>query len=168
MFRLCIFVAALLIAAPAFAQPTFAASGMVVVVPNRDIARGETIGESDLAFGTIPANTVFTGLVTAVDQLKGMEARRMLRANEVVRTDDVRHPIVIQKGAVVTMIFEAPGVSLTASGRAMNEGGVGDTITVQNPASFRMISGVVTGPGTVKTTMAATPAAATTHVALAH
>jgi flagella basal body P-ring formation protein FlgA len=161
MFRLCILVAALLIAAPAFAG-----TGMVVVVPNRDIARGETIGESDLAYGTIPANTVFTGIVTAVDQLKGMEARRMLRANEVVRTDDVRHPVVIQKGAVVTMTFEAPGVSLTASGRAMNEGGVGDTITVQNPASFRMISGVITGPGAVKTTIAATPAA--THLALAH
>jgi flagellar basal body P-ring formation protein FlgA len=112
---------------------------------------------------------VFAGIVTSVDQLKGMEARRMLRANEVVRTDDLRHPIVIQKGAIVTMTFEVPGVSLTASGRAMNEGGVGDTITVQNPASFRMISGVVTGPGSVKTTMAATPAAAsTTHLALAH
>ena len=168
--RLCLFAAALLIAAPAFAAPTSSANGMVVVVPNRDIARGETISESDLQYGTIPANTVFTGLVTAVDQLKGMEARRMLRANEVVRTDDVRHPIVIQKGSVVTMTFEAPGVTLTASGRAMSEGGVGDTITVQNPASFRMISGVVTGPGTIKTTIAATPAAPApnTHIALAH
>ena len=164
MVRLFIFLAALLIAAPAFAQ-----NGMVVVVPNRDIARGETIGESDLAYGTIAANTVFTGIVTSVDQLKGMEARRMLRANEVVRTDDVRHPVVIQKGAIVTMTFEVPGVSLTASGRAMNEGGVGDTITVQNPASFRMISGIVTGPGSVKTTISATPAtASTTHLALAH
>jgi flagella basal body P-ring formation protein FlgA len=166
MLRLCIFVAALLIAAPAFA-----ATGMIVVVPNRDIARGETIGESDLSYGTIPANTVFTGIVTAIDQLKGMEARRMLRANEVVRTDDVRHPIVVQKGAIVTMTFEAPGVALTASGRAMSEGGVGDTITVQNPASFRMISGIVTGPGAVKTTIAAPPAASAapnTHIALAH
>jgi len=171
MVRLCIFVAALLIAAPAFAAPNSAANGMVVVVPNRDIGRGETIGESDLAYGTIPASTVFTGIATSVDQLKGMEARRMLRANEVVRTDDVRHPIVVQKGAIVTMTFEAPGVTLTASGRAMGEGGVGDTITVQNPASFRMISGVVTGPGSVKSTMAATPAASTPRnnsLALAH
>ena len=30
-------------------------------------------------------------------------------------------------------------------GRAMSEGGVGDTVMVQNPASFRMINGVVTG-----------------------
>ncbi|MEI9996371.1 MAG: flagellar basal body P-ring formation chaperone FlgA [Rhizomicrobium sp.] len=161
VLRLMIFISALLIAYPAFAD-----SAMRVVVPNRDIARGEIIGESDLAYGTIPSNTVFSGIVTAAGQLSGMEARRMLRANQVVRTDDVRHPLVIAKGEMVTMTFEAPGVTLTASGRAMNEGGVGDTVTVQNPASFRLVSAVVTGPGAVR---AATSAlAVSTRTASAH
>ncbi|MEI9990219.1 MAG: flagellar basal body P-ring formation chaperone FlgA [Rhizomicrobium sp.] len=145
MLRLALFVSALLIALPAFADP-----GMRVVVPNRDIARGETISESDLVYGTIPSTNVFSGVVTSMDTLKGMEARRMLRAREIVRSDDVRHPVVIAKGATVTMTFLAPGVTLTASGRAMNDGGVGDTITVQNPASFRQISCIVTGPGAVR------------------
>jgi flagella basal body P-ring formation protein FlgA len=142
-FRLAIFAAALLMAYPAFAD-------MRVVVPNRDIARGEVIADSDLVYGTIPANTVFSGIATSVEALKGMEARRMLRAGEIVRVDDVRHPVVVAKGSIVTMTFEAPGVTLTASGRAMGEGGVGDTITVQNPASFRQISCIVTGPGAVR------------------
>ena len=34
-------------------------------------------------------------------------------------------------------------------GRAMSEGGIGDTVTVQNPASFRMITAIVTAAGTV-------------------
>ena len=164
MLRLCLFVAALLIAAPAFADPGV----LRVVVPARDIARGETIGEADLQYGTIPANTVFTGNVTQVDQLKGMEARRMLRANEIVRTDDVRHPVVVGKGTIVTMTFEAPGVTLTATGRAMSEGGVGDTVTVQNPASFRQISCTVTGPGAVRASEAAMTAGLPTHLAAAH
>jgi len=145
MLRVALFVTALLIALPAFAD-----TGMRVVVPNRDIARGETISESDLVYGTIPATNVFSGVATSMDALRGMEARRMLRAGEIVRNDDVRHPVVVAKGTVVTMTFEAPGVTLTASGRAMNEGGVGDTITVQNPASFRQISCIVTGPGAVR------------------
>ena len=37
-------------------------------------------------------------------------------------------------------------------GRAMSEGGVGDTVTVQNPASYRMVSGIVVAPGTVRAT----------------
>ena len=161
--RIVIFAAALLMAYPAFAE-----TGMRVVVPNRDIARGETISESDLVYGTIPANTVFTGILTSVDALKGMEARRMLRANQVVRGDDIRHPIVVTKGSVVTMTFTAPGVTLTASGRAMGEGGVGDTITVQNPASFRQISAIVTGPGAVRAASSGVTIAAPTTVAFAH
>jgi flagellar basal body P-ring formation protein FlgA len=143
--RLFIFAAALLMAYPAFAE-----TAIRVVVPNRDIARGETIGAADLVYGTIPAGNVFSGIETSMSGLEGMEARRMLRAGEIVRVDDVRHPIVVAKGSIVTMSFEAPGVSLTASGRAMGEGGVGDTITVQNPVSFRQVSAVVTGPGAVR------------------
>jgi len=50
------------------------------------------------------------------------------------------------------MQFVVPGVELTAMGRAMSEGGVGDTVTIQNPVSYRMISGVVIAPGTVRAT----------------
>ena len=76
----------------------------------------------------------------------------MLSAGQPFRGDDVRHPIVVTKGQTVTMQFDAPGVELTAMGRAMSEGGVGDTVTVQNPASFRMITAVVIGAGTVRAT----------------
>ena len=48
------------------------------------------------------------------------------------------------------MIFEAPGITLTAAGRAMSEGGLGETVTVQNPVSFRQVSAIVTGPGQVR------------------
>jgi flagella basal body P-ring formation protein FlgA len=162
ILRFCLFVTALLMAYPAFA-----ADGMHVIVPSRDIARGEVIGDGDLVGGTIPADTVFSGIVTSVDQIKGMEARRMLRAHEVVRADDLRHPVLVQKGSIVTMTFEAPGILLTASGRAMSEGGIGDTVTIQNPASFRQIQGVVSGPGAVRAS-GTTLSVLSTHLASAH
>ena len=87
-----------------------------------------------------------------MDEVKGMQARRVLRAGQPFRGEDVRRPIVVTKGQTVTMQFAAPGVELTAMGRAMSEGGVGDTVTVQNPASYRMISAIVIAPGTVRAT----------------
>ena len=60
--------------------------------------------------------------------------------------------MVVTKGQTVTMQFAAPGVELTAMGRAMSEGGVGDTVTVQNPVSYRMVSAIVVAPGTVSAT----------------
>ena len=105
------------------------------------------------------------GIVTSVTRSKGMEARP--RAPTGRRADDLRHPVLVQKGSIVTMTFEAPGVMLTATGRAMTEGGVGDTVTIQNPASFRQIQGLVTGPSPARatgTTLTVSP----THVASAH
>jgi flagella basal body P-ring formation protein FlgA len=163
MLRIFIFASALLMAYPAFAD-----TGMRVVVPNHDIARGATIVQSDLVYGTIPASNVFSGVVTSMDELAGMEARRMLHAGEIVRVDDVRHPILVTKGSIVTMTFEAPGVVLTASGRAMSEGGMGDTVTIQNPASFRQITATVSGSGAVRAAGGAATSSTGAHLAAAN
>jgi flagella basal body P-ring formation protein FlgA len=144
MTRLVFFALALLLCWPAFGG-----TGIRVVVPTHDIARGDTIVPSDLAYVTT-ANDVMSGTVTSVDDLVGMQSRRVLRAGETVRMEDVRRPILVTKGSTVTMTFEAPGIVLTATGRAMSEGGAGETVTVQNPSSYRQISAVVTGPGQVR------------------
>ena len=142
MTRICLFALALLLSWPAF-------GGVRVVVPARDIARGSVIAESDLTYGTA-ASDVSGGIATNVAEITGLEARRTLRAGETLRLQDFRHPVLVVKGSTVTMVFEAPGIVLAATGRAMSEGGMGETVTIQNPASFRQISGVVTGPGQVR------------------
>ena len=123
-----------------------------IVVPAHDIARGDVIAESDLTYTTVDGTALMSGVPTKMDEVKGMQTRRMLSAGQPFRSDDVRKPIVITKGQTVTMQFTVPGVELTAMGRAMSEGGIGDTVTIQNPASYRMISGVVIAPGTVRAT----------------
>ena len=133
------------------ANQAFAAT-VRIVVPAHDINRGDTISESDLTYATVDGAALISGVPTKMDEVKGMQARRVLSAGQAFRSDDVRRPIVITKGQTVTMEFEAPGVQLTAMGRAMSEGGVGDTVTIQNPASYRMISGVVIAPGVVRAT----------------
>jgi len=121
-----------------------------VVVPARDIPRGEVIGETDLTYATVDGNSLMAGVPTKIEEVAGMQARRVLSAGQTFRGDDVRRPIVITKGQTVTMQFSAPGVELVAMGRAMSEGGIGDTVTIQNPASFRMIAATVTAPGVVR------------------
>jgi flagellar basal body P-ring formation protein FlgA len=152
-FRLTLMLAIL----SALAGPALADGGVRIVVPARDIPRGEIITDSDLTYATVAGNALMAGTVTNFAAVKNMEARRMLHARQPLRGDDVRRPVVVTKGQTVTMLFRAPGVELTAMGRSMGEGGVGDTVTVQNPSSYRMITGLITGPGTVIATGAATP-----------
>ena len=141
---------------PALAAATQDA-GVRVVVPAHDIPRGQAISESDLTYATIAGSALMAGVVTNFAAAKDMEARRLLHTGEAFRSDDMRRPIVVTKGQAVTMLFNAPGVELTATGRAMSEGGVGDTVAVQNPASFRTINGVISAPGTVVATGPASP-----------
>jgi flagella basal body P-ring formation protein FlgA len=126
------------------------ASTVRVVVPAHDIARGDTIVETDLTFATMDGADLMSGVPTKMEEVKGMQARRTLSAGRPFRGDDVRRPIVVTKGQTVTMEFSVPGVELSAMGRAMSEGGIGDSVTVQNPVSYRMVSATVTAPGTVR------------------
>jgi flagella basal body P-ring formation protein FlgA len=73
-----------------------------------------------------------------------------LRAGEFLRVSDLKRPTLVAKGSTVTMVFEAPGITLTATGRALAEGGEGDPIPVLNPTSFRQVVAVVTAAGTVR------------------
>ncbi len=144
MLRFLLLACALLLASPAFAE-----TGVRIVVPTHDIARGTVITSSDLTYQTVGDN-IMSGTAASFSDLVGLETRRVLHMGESVRLDDVRHPIVVAKGSTVTMTFEVPGITLTTVGRAMSEGGIGDIVTVQNSTSFRQVSTVVIGAGQVR------------------
>jgi flagella basal body P-ring formation protein FlgA len=147
-----IFAAFALMPALLLAAGSAFAGTLRIVVPTHDIARGDVISENDLTYTTVDGAALMSGVPTRMDEIKGMQTRRMLSAGQPFRSDDLRKPIIVAKGETVTMQFILPGVELTAMGRAMSEGGIGDTVTIQNPASYRMISGVVTAPGNVRAT----------------
>ena len=127
--------------------PAFA--GVRVLVPAHDIARGQVVSEADFTYTSV-ASTPMNGIITSVADVAGMETRRTLRAGETLRSEDLRRPVIITKGSMVTMVFEAPGIVLTGTGRALSGGGLGETITIQNPSSYRQITAVVIGPGQVR------------------
>ncbi|HUO93317.1 MAG TPA: flagellar basal body P-ring formation chaperone FlgA [Rhizomicrobium sp.] len=138
----------------AFAAGTALADGAVnaprIAVPAHDIERGETITDADVVMQATTPDRLRPGVVVDTAALIGHEARRMLRAGEPVREQDVRMPILVVKGSTVTMTFAEPGIVLTATGRAMSDAGLGESVMVQNPASFRQVSCIVTGAGQVR------------------
>jgi len=133
----------------AFAQ-TASEAQLDVAVTNRDIARGEILRDSDLAYKAVPVIRANASIIRSIADVSGQEARRALRAGDMIRFSDVKRPTLVAKGATVTMLFEAPGMVLTSVGRAMTEGGMHDTITVQNPISFRQVQANIISPGTVR------------------
>jgi len=159
LLRASLFASLPFLAGAALAADTASLNGPRVAVPAHDIERGETITDADLVMQTIAADRMRPGVVMAETDLVGRQARRLLRTGEPVRGDDVHMPVLVVKGTTVTMTFAEPGIILTATGRAMSDAGLGESVVVQNPISFRQVACIVTGAGAVR---AADAPAATT------
>jgi len=56
----------------------------------------------------------------------------------------------VRRGESVTLIYEAPGMSLTMRARALEDGAVGQSVRLVNTSSNRTIDAVVTGPGAAR------------------
>jgi flagella basal body P-ring formation protein FlgA len=61
--------------------------------------------------------------------------------------DPSRGPVVVHRLEMVEVTWSAGGVSLTMSGIAQKDAAAGETVSIQNPSSKKMIDAVITGPG---------------------
>lgn len=121
-----------------------------VPVLTRDMQPGEVVRQNDIDWVRLPSNRVGQNVVTSLEHLVGMSPRRPARAGEPMRIADMQPPIVVGKGAQVDMTFVSGALTLTARGRALESGAVGDIVSVLNIRSNRTVQGVVEGPNMVR------------------
>ena len=126
----------------------------VVAVPvlTQAIVPGSVISESDIDWLDYPADRVNNSMITDATQLIGMTPKRSIRASFPVRTGDVQRPVLTPKGSAVTVIYDTRGISLSISGRAMEDGARGQLIRIQNLRSNRIVEAEVIAPGKVRIT----------------
>lgn len=121
-----------------------------VPVLTRDMQPGDVVRQQDIDWVRLPANRVSQNMISSLDHLLGMSPRHPARAGEPMRLADMRPPLVIEKGAQVDVTFVSGSLTLTARGRALESGAVGDTVRVLNVHSNRTVQGVVEGPNMVR------------------
>ena len=111
---------------------------------------GTTIVANDLDWVQIPEERVTADVITEATQLVGRELRRDISEGQIIRSHDVVPPRLVQRGSLVVMKIETPFITITAQGKAQEDGADGDTVRITNTQSNRVVEGVVTGPGTVE------------------
>jgi flagella basal body P-ring formation protein FlgA len=124
-------------------------SVQTVPVLMRPVSPGETIRSEDIGWKQVRAETVQYGDIIAAEQLIGRTPRRPLHPDAQLRQVDVEFPLVVKRNDMVLITLEQPGLYLTASGKALEEGSVGSLIRVTNLQSNRTIDAEVTGSGRV-------------------
>jgi flagella basal body P-ring formation protein FlgA len=123
------------------------------VTVDHPIERGAVLKVSDLI---VQRRAKSEGsAITDIRAATGLAARHELRPGQPLRDADLMKPAIVQRNDTVTIVYEAPGFTLTLRGQAQDAGALGDTISVLNVESKRVVRGVVSGPGRV--TVNATP-----------
>ena len=120
-----------------------------VLVMAHSVERGALLKDSDIGVERKPRAEVSRDAITDRDQVVGLAARDSLPSGRPLRPSDLTRPELVQRNDIVTLTYDMPGLSLTVRGKATEGGAQGDTITVLNEQSKRMLQGVVIGPGRV-------------------
>ena len=126
-----------------------AAETFETAVLTRQVARGEVLRAKDIVIERRPKRDLAADNVAELAAAVGMAARQALRGGQILRRADLMKPELVQRNEPVTLVFQAPGISLTVRGTALEPGTEGDVINVVNTQSKRQIQGVVSGPGQV-------------------
>ncbi|WP_170336753.1 flagellar basal body P-ring formation chaperone FlgA [Ruegeria arenilitoris] len=117
-----------------------------IVVSVRTIRAKEVILASDLEIKSIAVE----GAVADPGILVGKEARVALYPGRPIRAADVGPPAIVDRNDLVTLVFGRATLSITAEGRALGRGAVGERIRVMNLSSRTTITGRIRPDGQIE------------------
>jgi flagella basal body P-ring formation protein FlgA len=122
----------------------------VLPVPKITIYPGDVISSG--ALGTKRFNPAAAQLPVfqTPNGLVGKVARRTLLPGRPIPLNAVRDASVVQVGKQVRLVFESGGLTITGIGIALQNGGVGDVLSLRNTDSGVTIRGTVQADGSVK------------------
>ncbi|MGY9048819.1 hypothetical protein P775_15425 [Puniceibacterium antarcticum] len=122
---------------------------------------GTAQADTVVAARTIRAQEILTADALSVQQgtldagfsdpmeVIGQEARVSLYAGRPVLRAHIGPPALIERNQVIALIFQQGGLRITAEGRALDRGGVGEQIRVMNMASRTTLFGLIQPDGSV-------------------
>ena len=120
---------------------------VAAVAVDRPVEHGEILKASDLTVVRRPKSE--TGVIADANAVIGLAARHPLRPEQPLRASDLTKPEIVARNETVTIVYQAPGITLTLRGQAQEAGALGDTIGVLNMQSKRVVQGVITAPGRI-------------------
>ncbi len=120
-----------------------------VPVLNRRMRRNETISRDDVDLRQMRQNGVDRNAILDADRIVGQTPRRLLRAGTPLRPGDLRRPIVVAKGSLVTLVMRTKNMILTVKGRAAHDAAMGEAVRVVNTRSKTAVEGIVEAPNRV-------------------
>lgn len=115
------------------------------VVATRTIRAQSMLTAQDVTLVAEEIPGAMNDLISAI----GQEARVAIYAGRPIKSEDVGPTAIIERNQMISLAYTAGGLAIMTEGRALNRGGVGDTIAVMNLASRSTVMGQIGPDGIV-------------------
>lgn len=119
------------------------------LVPRERVPAGHILTAQDLREVLVAQTSIPAASLRKAEDLLGKETRRILLKDRPVPSGSVSEPRVVKRGDEVTISLKKGGLSLTATGKALQDGAVGETIRIINLGSHKPLTATIAGQGHV-------------------
>jgi flagella basal body P-ring formation protein FlgA len=120
-----------------------------VVCTSRDLKRGEIIKTDDVYLAKRNASRLSTKVLTHINKVSGLRAKHNIKADTCLKEWMLEKSPVVERGDLIMIFAESGDLKVTAPGRVLMKGCLGDVIKVQNLMSKKDIYAKVVNPSTV-------------------
>jgi flagella basal body P-ring formation protein FlgA len=118
-------------------------------VASRPLVKGATITADDVQLMKVNGTSVGRDAIEHLGDIVGRNLIKDIGQGEMFKASVVVVPAVITAGSRVVVVFRQNRLEVTASGIALENGGMGQDIRVRNDSSKKVIVGKVSDPGLV-------------------
>jgi flagella basal body P-ring formation protein FlgA len=132
--------------------PVSIESDVNALVLREGVIRGARLTPQQVVTETRHVSGLPVGYITDANGLQHYTLARSAPAGTALTADLMVADFVVRRGQDVTLIAQGPGISVRATGKALEDGREGGQVRVQNLASQKVVQGVVDGNGTIQVT----------------
>jgi len=134
---------------------TLSVGGRVEVHQNvflaaRPLKQNEIITQADLELRKVDITDAADRYAMRPDQIENRRVLRNVGVHQPLELKELDKPLVLKRGDPVTIVFDIPGLQVTARGQVNVDAGVGDTLGVTNVSSKKTVYCKVVDSQTVR------------------
>ena len=122
-----------------------------VVVLAHSLPRNTPLSQSDLRLEQRDINRMSSGYFSDPQEVIGKTLKRSVGGGLALSPVYVESQKLVKRGQQVVLLAQTSSITVKMSGKAMADGAAGEKIKVKNLSSDRVIEGVITKNGSVRT-----------------
>jgi flagella basal body P-ring formation protein FlgA len=114
-----------------------------VVVSSQPLASQEIVKRNDVRLERRDTSGLQARRFYRIDEVVGQQVTRAIPVNETLTQKRLERPTVMRRGSAVVLVYETSGLRVETQGIAEENGRTGELIQVKNPASGKLLRGMV-------------------------